>query len=138
MSIRPELPMKCLILLPCLLFPTLASAGTLYRCVGDGSQVSYQAKPCAAGQRMDRTVEFSAVPDSQPMATTIRGKRSSATGMRPARGSRRAGSAAGAKADPCLQAKAKREQRLAQLGLKRTLADLSRLDEPVRAACRGF
>jgi len=24
------------------------------------------------------------------------------------------------------------------LGLKRTLADLSRLDEPVRAACRGF
>lgn len=128
--------MKFLILLPCLLFPTLASAGTLYRCVGDGSQVSYQAKPCVAGQRMDRAIEFVAVPDSQPMATTSRGKRSSATGMRTARGSRRTGASARPKPDTCLLAKAKREQRLAQLGLKRTYADLSRLDEPVRAACR--
>jgi|JI10StandDraft_1071094.scaffolds.fasta_scaffold1227151_1 hypothetical protein len=137
MSIRKESPMKSLVLLVCLC-PGLASAGTLYRCVGAGGQVSYQAKPCAAGQRMDRTIEFAAVPDSQPMATTSRGKRSSATGARSSRGSRRAGTSARPKPDPCLQAKAKREQRLAQLGLKRTLADLSRLDEPVRAACRGF
>lgn len=136
MSIRPIPPMKCLVLLSCLLFPMLVSAGTLYRCVGNGSQVSYQAKPCTAGQRMDRAIEFAAEPDSQPMAITSRGQRSGASGTRTTRGSRRAGSAAGAKADPCLQAKAKREQRLAQLGLKRTYADLSRLDEPVRAACR--
>ena len=63
--------MKYLVLLVCLC-PGLASAGTLYRCVGAGGQVSYQAKPCAAGQRIDRTIEFAAVPadgDDQPRKT---------------------------------------------------------------------
>ena len=133
--IHPESAMKFLVLLLCLC-PGLASAGTLYLCVDAGSRVSYQAKPCANGQRMDRAIEFAAVPDSQPMATTSRGQRASASGARASRGSRGAGASSRPKPDPCLQEKAKREQRLAQLGLKRTFADLSRLDEPVRAACR--
>ena len=130
--------MKALMLLFCLfcLFPGLASAGTLYRCVGAASQVSYQAKPCAAGQRMDRTIEFTAVPDSPLMATASSRPRSTASGSRSRSRTQRAGSAKRAKPDACLQAQTNRTQRLDALGLKRTYADLSRLDEPVRAACR--
>lgn len=127
--------MKCLLLLLCL-FPGLASAGTLYRCVSAGGQVSYLATPCAAGQRMDRSIEFAPEPDS-PMLATSRRQRSAFAGGRSMARSRR-GRASRSGVDPCEQARAKREQRLERLGLKRTFADLSRLDEPVRKACRGF
>ena len=126
--------MKCLVLLLCLL-PGLASAGTLYRCVGTGGQVSYLATPCAAGQRMDRSIEFTPVPDSPPVVTSARQWTASA-GRRSNAGSRGGGFGSRPRVDPCQQAKAKREQALERLGLKRTYADLSRLDEPVRAACR--
>ena len=128
--------MKRLLLLLCLL-PGLASAGTLYRCVGAGGQVSYLATPCAAGQRMDRSIEFTPVPDSPVLATSGRQRSASARGRAMSK-SLRGGTASQSRVDPCVQAKAKREQALERLGLKRTFADLSRLDEPVRKACRGF
>lgn len=128
--------MKRVLLLLCLC-PGLASAGTLYRCVSAGGQVSYLATPCAAGQRMDRSIEFQPVPDSPVMASTGRKRSASASGRAMSR-SRRGGTASRSAVDPCQQAKAKREQALERLGLKRTYADLSRLDEPVRKACRGF
>ena len=129
--------MKRLLLLLCL-FPGLACAGTLYRCVGAGGQVSYLATPCAAGQRTDRSIDFAAEPDS-PMLATISGrKRSNTATDRSVSRSRGGGTGSRSRVDPCLQAKAKRGQQLDRLGLKRTFADLSRLDEPVRKACGGF
>jgi hypothetical protein len=128
--------MKRLVLLLCL-FPGLASAGTLYRCVGGGGQVSYLATPCAAGQRMDRSIEFTPVPDSPALATSKRQRAAFAAG-RSASKSRRGGATSRPRIDPCVQARAKREQALERLGLKRTFTDLSRLDGPVRTACRGF
>ncbi|HSD16547.1 MAG TPA: DUF4124 domain-containing protein [Thermomonas sp.] len=128
--------MKRLLLLLCL-FPGLASAGTLYRCVGTSGQVSYLATPCAAGQRMDRSIEFAPEPDSPMLATSGR-KRSNAASGRSVSRSRGGGTASRSRPDPCLQARAKRGQQLERLGLKRTFADLSRLDEPVRKACGGF
>jgi hypothetical protein len=127
--------MKRLLLLLLCLSSGLAFAGTLYRCVGAGGQVSYLATPCAAGQRMDRSIEFAPVPDSKPMAVSTRQRSASVGGRSKAR---RGGTASRPRLDPCLQAKAKREQQLQRLGLKRTFADVSRLDEPVRKACRGF
>ncbi len=127
--------MKRLLLLLCLC-PGLASAGTLYRCVSASGQVSYLATPCAAGQRMDRSIEFAPVPDSPVMATSGRKRPASATGRSMSKSRRNGGTVSRAGVDPCHQARAKREQALERLGLKRTFADLSRLDEPVRAACR--
>lgn len=129
--------MKRLLLLLCLC-PGLASAGTLYRCVGAGGQVSYLATPCAAGQRMDRSIEFAAEPDSPVMAAASKRPRSTSAGDRSMSKSRRGGTVSRPRVDPCVLAKAKREQALERLGLKRTFANLSRLDEPVRKACGGF
>jgi hypothetical protein len=84
---------------------------------------------------MDRSIEFAPVPDSKPMAVSTRQRSASVGGRSKAR---RGGTASRPRLDPCLQAKAKREQQLQRLGLKRTFADVSRLDEPVRKACRGF
>ena len=127
--------MKRLLFLLLCLCPGLASAGTLYRCVSASGQVSYLATPCAAGQRMDRSIVFAAEPDSPVLATSKRLRAASADGRSMSK-SRRGGTTSRPRVDPCMRAKAKREQQLERLGLKRTFADVSRLDEPVRAACR--
>ena len=129
--------MKGLLLLLCLC-PGLASAGTLYRCVAAGGQISYLGTPCAAGQRMDRSIEFAPEPDSPVLAPSARQRSASASGRAMSKSRRGGGLASRPRVDACVQAKTKREQQLERLGLKRTFADLSRLDEPVRKACRGF
>ena len=130
--------MKGLLLLLCLL-PALASAGTLYRCVSPNGQVSYLATSCGAGQRMDRSIEFAPESDSKPLATNSRQQRSTAVGSRRGVGHLPGGSVAKkSKPDPCQQARTKRDLQLERLGLKRTFADLSRLDATVRKACRGY
>lgn len=128
--------MKKLLLL-LYLCPGLASAGTLYRCVGAGGDVSYLATPCAVGQRMDRSIEFAPEPDSPALATSGR-QRSAPVRGRSSSKSRRGGAARRPSVDPCQRARAKREEHLERLGLKRTFAQLSKIDEPVRKACRGF
>lgn len=129
--------MKRLLLL-LFLCPGLATAGTLYRCVGAGGQVSYLSTPCAAGQRMDRSIEFAPVPDSPVMASSGRTRPASDAGRLSSKSRRGGGTVSRSGVDPCHQARAKREQALERLGFKQTYADLSRLDEPVRKACRGF
>ena len=129
--------MKRLLLLLCL-FPSLGFAATLYRCVGASGQVSYLATPCGPGQRMDRSIEYAPVPDSPVMAKSGRQRSGSARGRSVSRSRRSTGTATDPQLDPCQQTKAKREQQLERLGLKRTFADLSRLDEPVKKACGGF
>ena len=111
-----------------------ANAANLYRCLSPDGQVSYQARPCAAGERTDRTITYVPAPDSAPITTKSTRARVAAASRSMTRP--RGGTMSRSRTDPCQQARARREQRLAQLGLKRTYADLSRLDEPVRAACR--
>ncbi|WP_233449392.1 hypothetical protein [Thermomonas carbonis] len=88
---------------------------------------------------MDRVIEFVPVPDTQPAVAESRRSASASSRARSRSGYRRS-SASGARKseDPCRQAKANREKQLERLGLKRTFDDLSRLDAPVRKACRGF
>ena len=130
--------MKPLVALLLCLYPALADAGNLYRCVGPAGQVSYQSAICPASQRTDRTIEFA--PDDMAPAVAIEPVR---TARRPPSNNRqvawqRAGKPRKPQASTCARAKAKRELQLERLGLKRTFDDLSRIDAAVRAACKGY
>lgn len=128
--------MRSLVLLVCL-FPSLVTAGNLYRCISRSGHVSYQAIGCPRDQRTDRRIEFASEP--APAAVTVRRSEQKAIGARPqAARAHGVGSDAVPKADPCMRAKAQREQELQRLGLKRTFDDLSRIDARVRAVCKGF
>ncbi|WP_256647044.1 DUF4124 domain-containing protein [Thermomonas paludicola] len=113
-------------------------AEQLYRCVGQQGSVSYQSRPCAAGQRLDRVLEFQ--PEAaQPAPSRAIPRRAPAYGQ--AHGTRLRGTHPRrmlAASDRCRIEKNRREAALQRLGLTRTFAQLSHLDEPVRAACRGF
>lgn len=121
------------------LYPVLAPAGQLYKCVDAAGHASYQSIACQATQRMERIIEF--VPDAPGAAS------SALLAVKPVRpkvrrvfsGPRRS-SARTEKSRPsaCSQAKAHRERQLERLGLKRTFDDLSRIDAQVRTVCRGF
>jgi hypothetical protein len=120
------------------LYPVLAPAGQLYKCVDAAGHVSYQSTACQATQRVERVIEF--VPEAPGAAS------SASRVVKPTWTSARASRAAPrshAKIDKprhsaCSQAKAERERQLARLGLKRTFDDLSRIDATVRAVCKGF
>lgn len=112
-------------------------AGQIYRCVGPGGAVSYQAKECRAGHRLSRTIHYVPQPDSAPRRVAA-----AATGGRRATSTRRAigrsGAPPRAAVDRCSQAKARRQAELERLGLRRTFEDLSRIDADVRRTCNGF
>jgi len=130
--------MRSLVLLVCL-FPSLATAGNLYRCVSQSGHVSYQAISCPRDQRTDRRIEFTSEP-APPEATVLRPERKAAIGAK-SHGARPHGIRGDTKAkttSPCMHAKAQRERQLERLGLKRTFDDLSRIDARVRAVCEGF
>lgn len=115
-----------------------ARAETLYRCIGKQAAVSYQAQPCAAGQQLDRVIDYQpdpsptirqpAAPSSRPASRTTSRKYSRSTRIRqrPTAG------------DRCRQAKQQREASLQRLGLSRSYDQLSQLDDAVRAICRGY
>lgn len=114
-----------------------ASAGTLYRCISPGGQTSYQSMPCGAGQRLDRTVEYQ--PESP--AKVAKPYKRPRSGRRPfAYRQRRQGVGRNASTDGdrCRAAKAQRANRLERLGLSRNYDRLSRMDEVVKAVCRGY
>ena len=111
-------------------------AGQLYRCEAAGGAVSYQARACAAGTRMTRTIDYVAQPDSVPAAFKPAAKGAAAASRR--RAPRYSGAATRPVMDSCAQAKASREAELERLGLRRTYDDLSRIDAKVRRACRGY
>ncbi|QNN46806.1 hypothetical protein H9L17_01070 [Thermomonas brevis] len=116
-------------------------AESLYRCVGRSGAVSYQSQACSETQRLDRIVEYRADPipsrDSrQPRFETRR--QPSRLAIRNPRQRVAHGSVAVTSNSRCRASKAKREADLRRLGLSRTYEQLSRLDAPVREACRGF
>lgn len=118
-----------------LLLASTAHAGELHRCVGPGRHVSYQSAACPAGHRTDRTIAFT----TESMPPTVRRARREAGPNRPMRRVvSHAKATKAARVDPCRQAKAKREQVLSRLGLKRTYDQLSRIDEAVRTVCKGY
>ena len=111
-----------------------ARAEQLYRCVGPGAAISYQSLPCAPTARLDRVVDYRPDPvATAPQATarprTVR-NRAARTAHAPRE--RRVTPTA---ADRCRIARAQRDAALQRVGLKRTYAQLSRLDASVRAAC---
>lgn len=125
------------------LFPAVACAETLYRCVGIGGAVSYQSDQCERGMRLDKTIGFVSVKARVNASGAFEA-------LHPSRGERRRlGSRTHTRhstarlreprrVDGCAVAKSKRERALARLGLKRTYDQLSKLDVPVSAACNGF
>lgn len=118
-----------------------ARAEQLYRCLARDGAVSYQAQPCAATMRLDRVVEYRPEPAiTAPQATAS--SHQAPTKLRKLHPSMyrsmknpRWHRAAATAADRCRAAQAGRSAALERLGLKRTYAQLSRLDAKVRAAC---
>lgn len=112
-----------------------APAETLYRCVARDGAVSYQSQPCMASARLDRVVEYRPEPVANAERSPARppsARRASRPGPRTATAGHTPRTTA---ADRCRAAQAKRDAALERLGLKRTYAQLSRLDASVRAAC---
>lgn len=115
-------------------------AETLYRCVARNGAVSYQSQACPETQRLDRIVEYRSDPvrardTEQPVESKRQRTRQTtrSPGQHAARGSH-----AVTTGSRCRASKAKREAALQRIGLSRTYEQLSRLDAPVREACRGF
>lgn len=126
-----------------LLVSATAGAETLYRCVEETGGVSYQAQICTHGMRLDRTIHYTPVPESA--AQRDGGEASRATRRddysgRRVQFPRRSAPVVKSRSAPnrCRAAKFKRQNALERLGLRRTFPQLSKLDEPVRAACGGF
>lgn len=126
-----------------LLGSATAGAETLYRCVEATGAVSYQAQVCTGGMRLDRMIHYVRAPER--VAPREVGEASRATRRDDRSGThvqlaRRGASIVRSRSTPdrCRAAKHKRQNALERLGLRRTYAQLSRLDEPVRAACGGF
>ena len=122
-----------------LLISGAVQADTLYRCVGKGGAVAYQAQACGEQAKQTGTVEFT--PERVPAYRPLPASRSSSNPS--TRTSKRSGSATGALipieagGKACETAKSRREKKLAQVGLKRNYDLLQKLDEDVRRACDG-
>ena len=119
-------------------------AQQIHKCV-KGRDVSYQSAACDATQRLVK--QWDAVPESEP--TTAELSPSQAERRRREAKSAQAGRAASelraraGKRSPihagdkrCNAAKARREAKLASVGLKRTFDLLRKLDDAVHAACK--
>jgi len=110
-------------------------AETLYSCGARGGAGGYQAQPCTAPARLARVVEYPTEPGANAERSPGRppsARRASRPGPRTATAGHTPRTTA---ADRCRAAQAKRDAALERLGLKRTYAQLSRLDASVRAAC---
>ena len=124
------------------LWPVTAEAEILYRCVEDTGAVSYQAQACPSSMRLDKTIHYESAPERA--APRVGGEASLATRRHDRSVARvkfaRSASVVSSRSSPdrCRWQKLKRQNALQRLGLQRTFAQLSKLDEPVRAACGGF
>jgi hypothetical protein len=120
-----------------LLWPIPGQAESVYRCVDVRGHASYQSSACANGTRQDRVIEFSRVEPVAPRRASRSSRSASASGRAQYVSTQRHGRRRGAAENACDRAKAKRQQQLARLGLKRTYDDLSRIDASVWIACHG-
>ncbi|HEY0502703.1 MAG TPA: DUF4124 domain-containing protein [Lysobacter sp.] len=124
-----------------------AAAQQVFKCVDGDGAVSYQDAPCAAGSRQARAWQAAPEPPAsaerqRELAEKQRRDReesaflSHRAGTDGAASGHVARSPAGASPSACEQAKAQRQRKLDDVGLRRTFDLLSRLDEQVRKACR--
>ena len=134
----PKMPLWLLLFLLCLVLAKPAAANELYRCLGAHQAVSYQSQACATGQRLDRAVAYQ--PESAPIPAPELSRRDprhrSTSSMRKRSRSMQARTHTITANDRCHLAKAKREQALERLGLRRNYQQLSQLDAVVRSQCR--
>lgn len=140
--------MRAVILAGAMLFAGSGQAQMLYKCVGGDGVPSYQSQPCAEGRRIEGV--YDATPDTPERVEAARRAQRRAA-EQAERLSRMAGidrrqrtvyrRAAASQADrdqaACEDAKAYREATLRAVGLARTYTLLQKLDEHVRAACKG-
>ncbi|MFZ5636973.1 MAG: hypothetical protein ACOY82_10375 [Pseudomonadota bacterium] len=118
-----------------------AAAGTLHVCVDARGVKSYQDMPCAGSARSLGSRDF--VRTAIDPALSARTRAIEAEMDRRNHGGGRTVAIRGAARkpvgpSPCEAAKARRKATLDKVGLKRTFDLLSRLDNEVWAACKGF
>lgn len=125
----------------CLLPAGQSRAQDIHICIDAKGIRSYQNAPCNAEQRTVSVRSYETKPEDPALVARAAAiqqemdRRNRSGGKATAvRGtvSRRAGPT------PCQAAKAKREDTLKRVGLKRTFDLLSRLDSEVWEACKGF
>lgn len=121
-------------------FPPAASGAELHRCVSPRNVVGYHATACPQGHRQVGTVDYVPVPDS--IARPASRQRGTARTGRSSRAARSSGAVrtrhALTRNDRCRIAKQQRRLAEERIGLRRTYADLGKLDAPVRTACDGY
>ncbi|WP_147653920.1 DUF4124 domain-containing protein [Vulcaniibacterium gelatinicum] len=140
--------MRAVILAGGMLFAGTGQAQVLYKCMGGDGVPSYQSQPCAQGRRIEKI--YDATPDTpERIEASRRAQRHAAEQAE--RLSRMAGtdrqprivyrgtrvSQAERDRAACEDAKAHREATLRAVGLARTYELLQKLDEHVRAVCKG-
>ena len=140
--------MRSSILVLFFLFPALANAQQVYKCV-KGKDVSYQSAPCDATHTVAK--QWDATPDPEPTAEEIAQRaakrkqdaaesaqlrRAAGTNRtRPTGSGSRTTSISAADAR-CNAAKDRRARKLESVGLKRTFDLLRKLDDAVHSACK--
>lgn len=125
-----------------------ANAQQVYKCL-NGSEVSYQSAACSGTWKVAR--QWDATPEPEPTADELRqlqlkSRRDRTQSAQPSRaaGTYRTRSASnqrnsgGRKSSMsrCEAAKARREEKLESVGLKRTFDLLRKLDDAVNEACK--
>lgn len=140
--------MRISILVFFFLFPVVANAQQVYKCV-KGKDVSYQSAPCDPTHIVAR--QWDATPDPEPTADEIaqreaRRKQDAAesaqlkraAGTHQTRSSGRSSrrTTASAADARCNAAKERRARKLESVGLKRTFDLLRKLDDAVHSACK--
>lgn len=118
----------------------LANAQQVYKCA-KGRDVSYQSAPCDGTQTLVKRWEAAPEPEPPAIESGHRQpqRRRSEGDSRPPRsgGSRtRTTSSIDDAGNRCRAAKARREAKLASVGLKRTFDLLRKLDDAVHQACK--
>ncbi|HET6784346.1 MAG TPA: hypothetical protein VFH12_10965 [Pseudoxanthomonas sp.] len=116
-----------------------ANAQQVYKCV-KGKDVSYQSAPCDGTQTLLKRWEAAPEPEPPAIESGHRQpqRRRSEGNSRPSRssGSRTRTTSSIDAGNRCRAAKARREAKLASVGLKRTFDLLRKLDDAVHEACK--
>lgn len=125
----------------CLVPTAQVDAQDIHVCVDAKGVKHYQSAPCAAEQRTVSVRSYEAKPEDPALAARTaaiqqemdrRNRSGGKTSVVRSSASRSAGPT------PCQSAKAKRENTLKRVGLKRNFDLLSQLDSEVWEACKGF
>lgn len=108
-------------------------AQSIHQCVAQGRAVSYQSRPCGAGETTVSIRPYTPEPVrlANPAATMTAGASRTRSGrLRQARFR-----AAGTPRDPCAEARSQRDEWERHIGLKRTYDQLRAWNDRVARAC---